>query len=192
MLRSFLYMRGKGTFNLSLHFHSISLTCPIYSQITYVFWNFSLKGKKEYNFNDIYENVLNELEKAITIRKISRKSDLIIRWILEQSRRIYLSRAGNLFQLISSLAASSWFKTRRIFWHTVPRIIQQESKRRSRPFGDSEEVPTKSKSFILSLSLSFFLSSFRQAKKKGGVWNERRIYTEGEERIEEGIRGGTV
>lgn len=51
----------------------------IFTSYVRVFKFFIKKEERMYNFNDIYENVLNELEKAITIRKISRKSDLIIR-----------------------------------------------------------------------------------------------------------------
>lgn len=102
--------------------------------------------------------------------------------------RIYLSRAENLFQLISSPAASSCPDSKLEEYSGTPFRASSSRKVSVVPAiqaarGDSEEVPTKSKSFSFSLPLS----SFRQAKKE--VWNERRIYTEGEERIEEGIRG---
>lgn len=102
--------------------------------------------------------------------------------------RIYLSRAENLFQLISSPAASSCPNSKLEEYSGTPFRASSSRKVSVVPAiqaarGDSEEVPTKSKSFSFSLPLS----SFRQVKKE--VWNERRIYTEGEERIEEGIRG---
>lgn len=63
---------------LAFSFH-ISNVSDIFTNYVRVLKFFIQRGERMYNFNDIYENVLNELEKAITIRKISRKSDLIIR-----------------------------------------------------------------------------------------------------------------
>lgn len=63
---------------LAFSFH-ISNVPDIFTSYVRVFKFFIKKEERMYNFNDIYENVLNELGKAITIRKISRKSDLIIR-----------------------------------------------------------------------------------------------------------------
>lgn len=165
MLSCLIYAR-RSNFNCS-YFHLIFLTYMFKLRACFYFsGNFHRRGER-ITFNDkICSNGFNNA----------------ICW------RIYLSRAENLFQLISSPAASSCPDSKLEEYSGTPFHASSSRKVSVVPAiqaarGDSEEVPTKSKSFSFSLPLS----SFRQVKKE--VWNERRIYTEGEERIEEGIRG---
>lgn len=62
-----IYAR-KRNFQLVLAFSfDISNVSDIFTSYVRVLKFFIQRGERMYNFNDIYENVLNELEKAITI-----------------------------------------------------------------------------------------------------------------------------
>lgn len=69
MLRSFSYRKRNFQLVLAFSFH-ISNVSDIFTSYVRVLKFFIKREERMYNFNDIYENVLNELGKAITIRTI--------------------------------------------------------------------------------------------------------------------------